>query len=314
MLPSPRKACHVCLALPGRASTGLGLVLAHHSLFVWLGLGPIVIIRFRARGLLVCGLRGLVVAFCVLTDLTVQSTCPTVIMIFTFDPNHWLGGHSHVIIDIKSVLSQESLDMFCQNFHIPNEVHPQLPSPNQTIHEMPTVKIGMQSSRSICSNFFDDMWQWTDQEEAVLQQSKEKGKTVDMLMLWTSHSHPKKFKEDHETTTEPPMGASLSLRSSASHYLLRADVELRVIWVECDHNRIVGLSDSSITGSDIIVSGGSRRECSILDLLTTIPECRQFVLGFYPTARLAVTKSLELSPKKLSALGAALVKLIEREC
>ncbi|GJW43393.1 retrovirus-related pol polyprotein from transposon TNT 1-94 [Tanacetum coccineum] len=52
MFPSPRKACHVCLALPGRASTGLGLVLAHHTLFVWLGLRPIVIIRFRARGLI----------------------------------------------------------------------------------------------------------------------------------------------------------------------------------------------------------------------------------------------------------------------
>ncbi|GJR19156.1 hypothetical protein Tco_0967683 [Tanacetum coccineum] len=153
MLPSPRKACHVCLALPGRASTGLGLVLAHHSLFVWLGLGPIVIIRFRARGLLVCGLRGLVVAFRVLTDLTVQSTCPTVIMIFTFDPNHWLGGHGHVITDIKSVLSQKSLDMFCQNFHIPNEVHPQLPSPNQTIHEMPTGKIGVYTRFFEYANF-----------------------------------------------------------------------------------------------------------------------------------------------------------------
>ncbi|GJV62621.1 hypothetical protein Tco_1473449 [Tanacetum coccineum] len=51
MLPSQRKASHICLALMGRASTGLGLVLAHHSLFVWLGLGPIVIIRFRAIGL-----------------------------------------------------------------------------------------------------------------------------------------------------------------------------------------------------------------------------------------------------------------------
>ncbi|GJV40267.1 hypothetical protein Tco_1418707 [Tanacetum coccineum] len=38
-------------------------------------------------------------------------------------------------------LTQKSLDTFCQTFHIPNDVHPQLPSPNQIIHEMPTGKI-----------------------------------------------------------------------------------------------------------------------------------------------------------------------------
>ncbi|GJY03877.1 hypothetical protein Tco_0369817 [Tanacetum coccineum] len=45
------------------------------------------------------------------------------------------------ITDIKSVLTQKALKIFCETFHIPNEVHPQLPSPNQTIHEMPTGKI-----------------------------------------------------------------------------------------------------------------------------------------------------------------------------
>nr|GEW16565.1 hypothetical protein [Tanacetum cinerariifolium] len=45
------------------------------------------------------------------------------------------------IIDIKSVLTQRALKVFCKTFHIPDEVHPQLPSPNQTIHEMPTGKI-----------------------------------------------------------------------------------------------------------------------------------------------------------------------------
>ncbi|GJS01656.1 hypothetical protein Tco_0318164 [Tanacetum coccineum] len=43
--------------------------------------------------------------------------------------------------DIKSVLTQKALDIFFQMFLIPNEVHPQLPSANQTIHEMPTGKI-----------------------------------------------------------------------------------------------------------------------------------------------------------------------------
>nr|GEX44901.1 hypothetical protein [Tanacetum cinerariifolium] len=45
------------------------------------------------------------------------------------------------IIDIKSVLTQRALKVFCETFHIPDEVHPQLPSPNQTIHEIPTGKI-----------------------------------------------------------------------------------------------------------------------------------------------------------------------------
>ncbi|GKD46399.1 hypothetical protein Tco_1271044 [Tanacetum coccineum] len=46
-----------------------------------------------------------------------------------------------LITDIKSVLTQKGFDTFCQTFHIPDDVHPQLPSPNQTIHEMPTGKI-----------------------------------------------------------------------------------------------------------------------------------------------------------------------------
>ncbi|GKA67794.1 hypothetical protein Tco_0767711 [Tanacetum coccineum] len=123
MLPSPRKACHVCLALPGRANTGLGLVLAHHTLFVWLGLRPIVIIQFRAKGLILLDSN---------SDNLFSLRLPCLLAVPRCN-----------ITDIKSVLSQKSLDMFSQNFHIPYEVHPQLPSPNQTIHEMPTGKIGV---------------------------------------------------------------------------------------------------------------------------------------------------------------------------
>ncbi|GJX00006.1 hypothetical protein Tco_0183919 [Tanacetum coccineum] len=47
------------------------------------------------------------------------------------------------ITDIKSVLTQKGLDIFCQTFHKPDDVHLQLPSPNQIIHEMPTGKIGV---------------------------------------------------------------------------------------------------------------------------------------------------------------------------
>nr|GEU54925.1 RNA-directed DNA polymerase, eukaryota [Tanacetum cinerariifolium] len=40
------------------------------------------------------------------------------------------------LLDIKSVLTQKYLKIFCQNFHIPDDVHPQLPGLNQIIHEM----------------------------------------------------------------------------------------------------------------------------------------------------------------------------------
>nr|GEZ24595.1 hypothetical protein [Tanacetum cinerariifolium] len=50
------------------------------------------------------------------------------------------------ITDIRSVLTQRALTIFCETYHIPDEVHPQLPSPNQTIHEMPSGKIGVYTS------------------------------------------------------------------------------------------------------------------------------------------------------------------------
>nr|GEY86153.1 hypothetical protein [Tanacetum cinerariifolium] len=57
------------------------------------------------------------------------------------------------ITDIKSVLTQKGLDIFCQSYHIPDDVHPQLPSPNQTIHEMPTGKIGVYTRFFEFANF-----------------------------------------------------------------------------------------------------------------------------------------------------------------
>nr|GEV18451.1 hypothetical protein [Tanacetum cinerariifolium] len=50
------------------------------------------------------------------------------------------------IMDIKSILTQKALDTFCRTFHIPNVVHPQLPSSNRMIHEMPTGKIAAKVS------------------------------------------------------------------------------------------------------------------------------------------------------------------------
>ncbi|GJY94483.1 hypothetical protein Tco_0510844 [Tanacetum coccineum] len=57
------------------------------------------------------------------------------------------------ITDIKSVLTMKALEIFCKTFHIPNEVHPELPSLNQTIHEMPTSKIGVYTRFFEYANF-----------------------------------------------------------------------------------------------------------------------------------------------------------------
>ncbi|GKD69653.1 hypothetical protein Tco_1323743 [Tanacetum coccineum] len=57
------------------------------------------------------------------------------------------------ITDIKSVLTRKGLDIFCQNFHISEDLHPQLPSSNQTIHEMPVGKIGVYTRFFKYANF-----------------------------------------------------------------------------------------------------------------------------------------------------------------
>ncbi|GJZ28088.1 ribonuclease H-like domain-containing protein [Tanacetum coccineum] len=67
------------------------------------------------------------------------------------DPCLFLNMSS--ITDIKFVLTQKGLDTLCQTFHIPDDVHPQLPSPNQTIHEMPTRKIGVYTRFFEYANF-----------------------------------------------------------------------------------------------------------------------------------------------------------------
>nr|GEV14285.1 hypothetical protein [Tanacetum cinerariifolium] len=47
------------------------------------------------------------------------------------------------ITHIKSLLTWKAFDFFCQKFHISEDVHPQLPSPNHTIHEMHVGNIGV---------------------------------------------------------------------------------------------------------------------------------------------------------------------------
>ncbi|GKE36520.1 hypothetical protein Tco_1459925 [Tanacetum coccineum] len=54
---------------------------------------------------------------------------------------------------IKSALTEKALQFFCQTYHIPDEVHPQLPNLDQTIHEMPTGKIGVYTRFFEYANF-----------------------------------------------------------------------------------------------------------------------------------------------------------------
>ncbi|GJQ98128.1 gypsy type transposase [Tanacetum coccineum] len=62
---------------------------------------------------------------------------------------------------IKCVLTQEHLDAICAKYFVPEEVHPQLPSSDATMHERPTGKVGMYTRffdyanyRILFSNFF----------------------------------------------------------------------------------------------------------------------------------------------------------------
>ncbi|GKC82249.1 hypothetical protein Tco_1137966 [Tanacetum coccineum] len=47
------------------------------------------------------------------------------------------------ITSLKCVLTQEHLNAICAKYFILEEVHPQLPSPDATMHERPTGKVGM---------------------------------------------------------------------------------------------------------------------------------------------------------------------------
>ncbi|GJR93894.1 hypothetical protein Tco_0266068 [Tanacetum coccineum] len=53
------------------------------------------------------------------------------------------------ITDVKCVLTQASLNALCETFHIPKEVHPILPSYDDTMHERPAEKI------RLYTRFFD---------------------------------------------------------------------------------------------------------------------------------------------------------------
>ncbi|GJU98790.1 hypothetical protein Tco_1328061 [Tanacetum coccineum] len=53
------------------------------------------------------------------------------------------------IYDVTSTLTQTALDAFCQKYHIPDTIHPELPGPNQNIRNSPVGKTG------VYTRFFD---------------------------------------------------------------------------------------------------------------------------------------------------------------
>ncbi|GKD16505.1 hypothetical protein Tco_1205663 [Tanacetum coccineum] len=51
-----------------------------------------------------------------------------------------------LIYDVTSTLTQMALDAFCQKYHIPDTVHPELPGLNQNVRNCPAGKIGVYTS------------------------------------------------------------------------------------------------------------------------------------------------------------------------
>ncbi|GJR33633.1 hypothetical protein Tco_1209317 [Tanacetum coccineum] len=137
MLVGLRRVCHVRLASFGPCQYGIGLSYGPLCflllLLAWLGLGPIVIIWFRPMGLV----------YPLYVIKSSQSSMPIACDIVAYGS----------ITDIKFALTGKALQIFCQTYHILDEVHPQLPNLDQTIHEMPTGKIGVYTRFFEYANF-----------------------------------------------------------------------------------------------------------------------------------------------------------------
>ncbi|GJU98192.1 hypothetical protein Tco_1327463 [Tanacetum coccineum] len=113
--------------LPSLLNTVLSLL----SLFLYSCRGDLDLSRLnlvKTLGLR-CGLRE---RLCLLSDIVLDSE---------YSNSYALGVVC--ITSLKCVLTQEHLDAICAKYFVPEEVHPQLPSSDATMHERPTGKIGM---------------------------------------------------------------------------------------------------------------------------------------------------------------------------
>ncbi|GJQ91352.1 hypothetical protein Tco_0002491 [Tanacetum coccineum] len=75
-------------------------------------------------------------------------------------------NHAFYLMLTSSTLTQAALDAFCQKYHIPDTVHPELPALNQSIHDNPTGKIGVYTRFFEFANFrlsfWNDSFFWVD--------------------------------------------------------------------------------------------------------------------------------------------------------
>ncbi|GKE20635.1 hypothetical protein Tco_1432147, partial [Tanacetum coccineum] len=130
--------------LPGRASAGLGLVSAHHILAASICLiGP----GAHCDNMVQAQRPGSATLPCSLC-LPRSSVLPRPLHVWVDEA--WL---TCTITDIKCVLSQRAFDVFCEKFHIPEEVHPVLPDRDSTMHERPAGKIGLYTRFFDFANF-----------------------------------------------------------------------------------------------------------------------------------------------------------------
>ncbi|GJZ88991.1 RNA-directed DNA polymerase, eukaryota, reverse transcriptase zinc-binding domain protein [Tanacetum coccineum] len=72
--------------------------------------------------------------------IDLDSVLPCLIAFLSAVDVNWL---QYSITSLKCVLTQEHLDAICAKYFVPEEVHPQLPSSDATMHERPAGKVGM---------------------------------------------------------------------------------------------------------------------------------------------------------------------------
>nr|GFA07223.1 hypothetical protein [Tanacetum cinerariifolium] len=141
MFLGPPKACHVRLAFFGLCQHGIGLSSSPLYFSCLVGHGAHCDNTVQAQRSVGTARLG----FCYLSVLPSSFAVARAFATFPC-----IGSITY----IKSVLTQKALKFFCETFHTPDEVHPQLPSPNQTIHEMPTGKIGVYTRFFKSANFW----------------------------------------------------------------------------------------------------------------------------------------------------------------
>nr|GEY73820.1 hypothetical protein [Tanacetum cinerariifolium] len=135
------------------------------------------LVRGRPRGmvyLLSCAVDITRLRFRCLTILLSCFAAAYLSMAFPFIGSHMgASGATSLLLhsgitDIRYVLTQRALTIFYETYHIPDEVHPQLPSPNQTILEMPSGKIGVYTSKGVPKDHFPKSSEFNTKHFATL--------------------------------------------------------------------------------------------------------------------------------------------------